>query len=128
MELRNFEDHGDDGEVWFGLDVQKKTIQHILNHYNLESISMQPWILDVGTGNGAFLFKLAKKGYTQLKGIDYSEQSIKLSQKIRESDESFAIVELEYQNAFDKLEESKFSIIHDKGTFDVIYMNKDLSN
>jgi 2-polyprenyl-3-methyl-5-hydroxy-6-metoxy-1,4-benzoquinol methylase len=39
-------------------------------------------VLDVGTGNGALLFKLAKKGYTNLKGIDYSEYSIRLVKKI----------------------------------------------
>ena len=82
LELRNYVDHRDDGEVWFGLDVQKKAIQYILRHYDLEKGTSQPSILDVGTGNGAFLFKLAKKGYKNLKGIDYSEQSIKLSKCI----------------------------------------------
>lgn len=33
MELRNFKDNGDDGEVWFGLDVQKKTINYIEKMY-----------------------------------------------------------------------------------------------
>ena len=30
QELTNFDDHGDDGEVWFGKDVQKKTVEYIL--------------------------------------------------------------------------------------------------
>jgi hypothetical protein len=29
MELKNFEDHGDDGEIWFGKDVQKKTVEYL---------------------------------------------------------------------------------------------------
>lgn len=33
QELMNFEDHGDDGEVWFGKDVQKKTVEYILNRF-----------------------------------------------------------------------------------------------
>ena len=41
--------------------------------------TQQPVVLDVGTGNGAFLFKLAKKGFKHLKGIDYSENSIKFA-------------------------------------------------
>ena len=40
-------------------------------------------VLDVGTGNGAFLFKLSKKGFkATLKGIDYSDASIKLASAI----------------------------------------------
>ena len=31
MELENFENNGDDGEVWFGADVQKKTVAYILD-------------------------------------------------------------------------------------------------
>ena len=42
----------------------------------------QPSVLDVGTGNGAFLFKLANKGFRKLKGIDYSDYSIKLAKTI----------------------------------------------
>jgi len=41
-------------------------------------------ILIYTSRNGAFLFKLAKKGLENLKGIDYSEFSIRLSEKIRE--------------------------------------------
>ncbi len=44
-------------------------------------------MLDVGTGNGAFLFKLAKVGFKNLKGIDYSEYSIKLAKYIQEADD-----------------------------------------
>ena len=77
LELNNFKDHGDDGEVWFGKDVQKKTVNYILGRFtSTESLSL----LDVGTGNGALLFKLAKKDFKgKLKGIDYSEASIQLS-------------------------------------------------
>ena len=82
MELKNFEENGDDGEVWFGEDVQKKTVNYIMQNYPK---STNPRILDVGTGNGALLFKLAKKGYKNSKGIDYSEYSIRLANKIKES-------------------------------------------
>ena len=84
MELKNFEEIGDDGEVWFGLDVQKKTIDYLSKKYPeiKERDEGQPKVLDVGTGNGAFLFKLAKRGFKQLKGIDYSEFSIRLAKKI----------------------------------------------
>ena len=84
MELKNFQEHGDDGEVWFGNDVQKKSVEYIMKKYDLNILKEeeQPSVLDVGTGNGAFLFKLANKGYRKLKGIDYSDYSIKLAKTI----------------------------------------------
>lgn len=91
MELQNFERHGDDGEVWFGKDVQKKTIQYIMENYCSDTERYpQLNLLDVGTGNGALLFKLAKKGISRmfesvfLKGIDYSSHSIMFAQRIQE--------------------------------------------
>ena len=97
-------------------------------------------MLDVGTGNGAFAFKLCKKRFNaDLKGIDYSEASIKLATAIRdylagesESDselqQSYREIQLEFQNAFDLVDEGLYDVIHDKGTFDVVYMHPELSN
>ncbi len=87
MELKNFQENGDDGEVWFGNDVQKKSVEYIMKKYDIASMKVedQPSVLDLGTGNGAFLFKLAKKGLRKLKGIDYSDFSIKLAKTIQEA-------------------------------------------
>ena len=41
-------------------------------------------ILDLGTGNGLFLVEMAKLGYTNLTGTDYSKASIVLAQAIAE--------------------------------------------
>ena len=90
-----------------------------------------PYVLDVGTGNGALLFKLAKKGYKKLAGIDYSEASIKFAKRVLEAnneDGIFDSISFAYQNAFDLVDSGRFDVIHDKGTFDVVYMNKDLDN
>lgn len=71
MELKNFQEIGDDGEVWFGEFVQKEIVKYIKERNPPDSF---PFVLDVGTGNGALLFKLVKKGYSKnLIGIDYSE-------------------------------------------------------
>ena len=54
-------------------------------------------MLDVGTGNGCLLFKLAKKGFKgQLKGIDYSVMSITLAKKIKEINYSDFVVDFEF--------------------------------
>ena len=39
-------------------------------------------ILDVGTGNALLLLELAKLGYRDLTGSDYSHQSIALAQQL----------------------------------------------
>lgn len=39
-------------------------------------------ILDLGTGNGSFLFRMAAMGYRDLHGSDYSAQSINLAKAI----------------------------------------------
>ena len=39
-------------------------------------------ILDVGTGNGSFLFEMAQRGYRQLTGSDYSAASVQLATEI----------------------------------------------
>lgn len=88
-------------------------------------------MLDVGTGNGALLFKLDKKGWIErggsLKGIDYSQASINLVKRIQANKEGSQIL-FEFQNAFDLVDEGVYDLIYDKGTFDVVYMNPDLSN
>ena len=54
--------------------------------------------------------------------------SIMLAKTIHERNFAEFKVEFEFQNAYDHVDSGVFDVIHDKGTFDVIYMNKDLSN
>ena len=97
---------------------------YIIANYSGET----PYILDVGTGNGALLFKLCKKGFdgSFMVGMDYAESSIKLAKAIQTK--TGTNIEFRFENAFDLLDEGKYDIIHDKGTFDVIVMNAELSN
>jgi 2-polyprenyl-3-methyl-5-hydroxy-6-metoxy-1,4-benzoquinol methylase len=39
-------------------------------------------ILDLGTGNGSFLFRMAGLGYSNLTGCDYSAASVALTKAI----------------------------------------------
>ena len=66
-------------------------------------------------------------------GIDYSEGSIALCKRVQEYKVEQGVancegIEFRFENAFDLLDEGKFDVIHDKGTFDVVLMNHDLSN
>ena len=72
--------------------------------------------------------------------MDYSEHSIALAKRIQESyvekykeedaDKSkhFSTIEFKFEDAFQLQDKDKFDIIHDKGTFDVVFMNHDLNN
>mmetsp|Transcript_4684 Transcript_4684/g.3940 ORF Transcript_4684/g.3940 Transcript_4684/m.3940 type:complete len:126 (+) Transcript_4684:14-391(+) len=105
MEIDNFEENGDEGEVWFGEDVQQKSIQFIKDKFDLITTP----ILDVGTGNAAFLIACRDElGFNNLKGIDYSDKSILLSQKILDSKYgSDNVIVVEQGDAFDHPEEEK---------------------
>lgn len=56
---------------------------------NVQNVSLS--LLDVGTGNGALLFKLTKKGiYSRvqnvcLRGVDYSENSVMFAERVKQS-------------------------------------------
>ncbi|CAI2378187.1 unnamed protein product [Moneuplotes crassus] len=127
-EILNFEDTGDEGEVWFGEDVQQKAIDYIQDNFSAKDMH----VLDVGTGNAAFLIACREElDLENLTGIDYSEKSIELSQKILNAkfgDDN--IITVKQGDAFEYLEEEKekYTIVHDKGTFDVIYMMSEDNN
>ncbi|KAJ1963030.1 Protein-lysine N-methyltransferase efm4, partial [Dimargaris xerosporica] len=78
-EIRNFQDHGDIGEVWFGEDTAERMVEWVEEHYTDAS---EPRILDLGCGNGHLLLELAQRGYQQLFGVDYSETAITLARTI----------------------------------------------
>ncbi|TBU26231.1 S-adenosyl-L-methionine-dependent methyltransferase [Dichomitus squalens] len=80
-ELTNFEEIGDEGEVWFGEDSVEKMVDWALENVSPES---SPFILEVGAGNGNLLFALCEAGYdpNKILGVDYSPDAIKLAQAI----------------------------------------------
>ena len=53
---------------------------HILQQRSSDAKALE--ILDLGTGNGSFLFRLARLGYSNLTGCDYSKASIALAKAI----------------------------------------------
>ncbi|KAM5535943.1 hypothetical protein V8D89_010383 [Ganoderma adspersum] len=86
-ELTNFEEIGDEGEVWFGEDSVEKMVDWALE--NVPS-DLSPSILEVGAGNGNLLFALCEAGYNPHKilGVDYSLDAIKLAQAIAKNKSS----------------------------------------
>lgn len=83
-EINNFQDHGDVGEIWFGEESMDRVCRWIFKN---SEITTNDKIIDLGCGNGLFLIELAKEGYTNLVGVDYSEDAIILANKIAEKEE-----------------------------------------
>ncbi len=97
LELENFDDTGDEGEVWsapltrtlsplliwyrFGEESVEKMVDWAVEHMPPSEPST---ILEVGSGNGTLLFALVDAGYNaeRLSGIDYSADAVKLATSI----------------------------------------------
>uniref|UniRef100_A0A8C6QMU2 EEF1A lysine methyltransferase 2 n=2 Tax=Nannospalax galili TaxID=1026970 RepID=A0A8C6QMU2_NANGA len=120
-ELQTFREYGDTGEIWFGEESMKRLIRWMQKH----KIPLDASVLDIGTGNGVFLVELAKFGFSNITGIDYSASAIQLSGSILEK-EGLSNINLkveDFLNLSSKL--SGFHVCIDKGTFDAISLNPD---
>ncbi|EIM20569.1 S-adenosyl-L-methionine-dependent methyltransferase [Wallemia mellicola CBS 633.66] len=126
-EVENFEEIGEEGEVWFGEDSVEKMIDWALD--NVPSEESGPTVLDMGTGNGHLLFELVSNGYQgkYLKGVDYSPASVKLSNQIAKSKgDNFEEVAFDVVDVLDKQQISnlgQWDVVMDKGTFDAICLS-----
>ncbi|KAI3500172.1 hypothetical protein L1887_35989 [Cichorium endivia] len=146
-ELTNFREHGHAGEVWFGADVmemvaswtkglcvdisQKQMQNHHDNVNDNSDLDKQgekdlaDWsVLDVGTGNGLLLQELAKQGFSDLTGTDYSEGAIDLAQSLANRD-GFATIKLLVDDILETKLDKKFRLVTDKGTLDAIGLHPD---
>ncbi|XP_053926990.1 EEF1A lysine methyltransferase 2 isoform X2 [Cuculus canorus] len=120
-ELQTFKDIGDAGEIWFG----EESMVRIIRWLEKQKVPLDCSVLDIGTGNGVLLIELAKYGYTDLTGIDYSPSAIQLSEKVREK-EGMSNIKLKVEDFLaPSAELSRFEICIDKGTFDAISLNPD---
>uniref|UniRef100_A0A453FCD3 Protein-lysine N-methyltransferase n=1 Tax=Aegilops tauschii subsp. strangulata TaxID=200361 RepID=A0A453FCD3_AEGTS len=141
-DLANFQEHGHAGEIWFGADVMdtvaiwtKKLcvsfIQGGLSSAN-DNIKFEvddkylfdyP-VLDLGTGNGLLLQALAKQGFSDLTGTDYSEGAIELARNLAARD-GFTTISFLVDDVLETKLDRKFKVITDKGTLDAIGLHPD---
>ena len=114
------------GEVWYGSPLQKRIVAYIKEHFQDKTIS----ILDIGFGNGIFLYKLAKQDYTNLYGMDYAEKSLILAQEILDCKNKKHNKQMKFQLYQEDINDKerkipiKFDLIHDKGSFDAFMLNR----
>ncbi|KAK9271717.1 hypothetical protein L1049_002080 [Liquidambar formosana] len=144
-ELANFREHGHAGEVWFGADVMDIVASwtkslcieisdgHLVNH--IDDVKTEPveqgdkdlscWsILDIGTGNGLLLQELAKQGFSDLTGTDYSEGAINLARSLADRD-GFTNIKFLVDDILETKLDRQFRLIMDKGTLDAIGLHPD---
>ncbi|CRK87717.1 CLUMA_CG001507, isoform A, partial [Clunio marinus] len=117
-EIKNYLNHGDTGDVWFDESSQFRVIKWM--NASTSGINKGDSIIDLGTGNGMMLIELSLEGYTNLTGIDYSENGIELAQKIAKDQNhtiNYKVADL-LSDALEVL--GKFKVCHDKGTYDAI--------
>jgi len=123
LELNNYTDHGDVGEVWFGEDAGQRMVNWLSEHP--EYVQPSDPILDNGTGNGVLCMDMEEEGFTDITGIDYCQEAIDLAEKIKEESESQ--VKFQVGNILDKESsffKSKFKVVTDKGTYDAISLSE----
>ncbi|XP_061767652.1 EEF1A lysine methyltransferase 2 [Nerophis ophidion] len=120
-ELETFKDIGDVGEIWFG----EESMSRVLKWMDTANIPEDAAILDIGTGNGAFLVELAKHGFRNLTGIDYSAASVELAKSVLQAEDLTHVNIKEVDFCRGELE--GFDVCIDKGTFDAISLNPDRS-
>ena len=96
----------DVSEVWFSFDSVRRALSWITSNemitkdkryclllslqarfcgsrsYSFIRDSQSIRILDLGCGNAAILLELAKRGYTNLTGVDYSAGAIELAERL----------------------------------------------
>ncbi|XP_042505586.1 EEF1A lysine methyltransferase 2-like [Macadamia integrifolia] len=144
-ELANFHEHGHAGEIWFGaevmdvvaswtknlcIDIAQGRVQNLVNDVGSESAEqaakdLSGWsILDVGTGNGLLLQELAKQGFSDLTGTDYSEGAIGLAQSLADRG-GFTNIKFLVDDVLETKLERQFQLVMDKGTLDAIGLHPD---
>ncbi|XP_028549575.1 EEF1A lysine methyltransferase 2 isoform X2 [Dendrobium catenatum] len=142
-DLANFHEHGHAGEVWFGAEVMDtvvawtKSLCLNLPQYRIavdnngkyasDDISnrLSCWsVLDIGTGNGLLLQELAKIGFSDLTGTDYSEGAIELSRNLAVRN-GFSHIKFLVDDVLETKLDKKFQLVMDKGTLDAIGLHPD---
>ncbi|KAF8199695.1 S-adenosyl-L-methionine-dependent methyltransferase [Pholiota molesta] len=131
-ELENFEEIGDEGEIWFGVESVEKMVEWALDNV---PPSAKASILEVGSGNGTLLFGLLEAGYaaSTLHGIDYSAGAVNLSKEIAKTRGGADIVFAECDFLNDDPQKPQtgpqdrtdvWDLLLDKGTYDAIALGE----
>lgn len=135
LELKNYQEDGDEGEVWFGKGLSCRIVAWLVDRLNAEQHSGpdNSQVLDIGCGNSYTLCTLVERIDAKLfgeslkiLGIDYSHNSIELSKRIvaeRGLDNKIFLEQcdfLDHEQLKKATKGANFDFLIDKGTYDAI--------
>lgn len=148
-DLANFHEHGHAGEIWFGVEVMESvatwTVRlcssikqgHNIDQEDVPNIKLEEadseetakelasWsVVDIGTGNGLLLQALAKQGYSDLTGTDYSEAAVELARHLAIRN-GFTNINFLADDVLESKLQRQFRLVNDKGTLDAIGLHPD---
>lgn len=122
-ELRNFEESGDEGEVWFGESVQRRVAALVAGLLPSLPPLAEARVLDVGAGNGAMLVELHRRGFRRLVASDYSANAVAHARAVLSAaGVHTADVVLDDATNTALAVEPFFDVVVDKGTYDAIFL------
>ncbi|XP_048740927.1 EEF1A lysine methyltransferase 2-like [Ostrea edulis] len=127
-EIESFKEFGDVGEIWFGEDSQERVLDWL---EDCGLVTIEDPVLDLGCGNGIMLIEMARRGYTNLTGVDYSEGAIDLAKSVAHKEEitciNYQVVDLVADDCTEKYTclTKKYKVVIDKGTYDAISLIPD---
>lgn len=127
LENENFDDHGEEGEVWFGEEAGERMVDWLEERCQEGELSESSPVLDVGCGNGLLTVSLCQAGWTNVTGVDYSSGAVELATKIASQYEctaTFQTMDLLDNDLVSSNFGGQFRIIVDKGTFDAVSLSE----
>lgn len=123
VEKRNFTDYGDVGEVWFGEDSAIRIVRWLCSS---DLVKQDDSIIDLGCGNGMLLMELAREGFIDLTGVDYSQNAIDLAQSIMKTQNLTIRYEVrDILSTDDAVMSREYAVALDKGTYDAVSLHPD---
>lgn len=124
QEKTNYEELSVPLEEWFEENCER-IVKWVENKFDEKRKDVT--ILDIGCGNGMFLYHLFEKGFKNLYGFDYSPTAIEICRNLFKN-HPIELHVLDICNISKEITNSKlnkwYDLLNDKGTFDIFFMKK----
>jgi 2-polyprenyl-3-methyl-5-hydroxy-6-metoxy-1,4-benzoquinol methylase len=121
VEKKNFNEYGDVGEVWFGEDVALMIVRWL---HSSDLVKKDDSVIDLGCGNGMLLIELAREGFIDLTGVDYSQNAIDFGESIMKTlDMTIRYEMCDILSTDGSVMSREYAVALDKGTYDAVSLH-----